>query len=160
MSTRSPLAIAAISALGLVLAWLLVDSRSGPAVAPGPTETPNADWDAVAHILSGSSSSPGAVIDARHDGPVFCRVHKQKLVPANVLVQYGYAGMESDEYEASERSFPHAMDVYYGGCIVSDTSPETADVDFCPGCQQARQKWLEERRQRGTSGGQPLPPGN
>lgn len=82
-----------------------------------------------------------APLSARDAAIKKCEVHGDRLQKAVVPIVYGRAGAPFP-FATEKRDFPHANSRAYGGCIVSEDSPGSQAVKFCPACRAAEKRWL------------------
>ena len=70
-----------------------------------------------------------------------CELHGVKLERDKVRIIYGLP-MFNPEYDEAERTlFPRAQTTWGGGCVITEESPEFAEVLYCPACRAAKQQW-------------------
>jgi hypothetical protein len=79
-----------------------------------------------------------------------CPVHHIPLKKEKLKIVYGLVVEpcdSSDRNAASEKHFPYANPVVYGGCIIFPNSPKDKEVLYCSKCRDVEKKWpcLETR---------------
>jgi len=79
-----------------------------------------------------------------------CPVHHIPLKKEKLTIVYGLVAEpcdSSDRTTASEKHFPYARSVVYGGCIIFPNSPKDKEVLYCTKCRDVEKKWpcLETR---------------
>lgn len=77
-----------------------------------------------------------------------CEIHRVALRAGTAPIMYGMPGFTPGLFEARRAQFPHAETEISGGCVVSDDSPKTQAVSFCPQCRQAEAKWIKEHARK------------
>ena len=82
---------------------------------------------------------PSGLLDCR-DAVTECAVHRLQLKEDEVPILYGLVRFHDDYFLAQEERFPHANDVWFGGCV--DGGDQTALVTFCEGCRHALSKYF------------------
>ncbi len=77
-----------------------------------------------------------------HRGDVTrCDLHDVELQEGVVPIHYGLPGRLSNEEVNALKRFPYANTSYGGGCVVSEDSPKSAHVRFCPKCRESEASW-------------------
>ena len=77
----------------------------------------------------------------------YCTIHQQELCEGTAEVQYGLI-IPKEGYQAAEETvFPYAADCVLGGCAITDNSPKSQKVLYCPRCRQAKAEWEANHNQ-------------
>ena len=72
-----------------------------------------------------------------------CNVHNEPLLREQVPIQYGLVRLSPEFRKAQSVIFPNSRSFVLGGCRVSPNNPKQKDVEFCPKCREAEQRWNE-----------------
>jgi hypothetical protein len=73
-----------------------------------------------------------------------CPIHHLPLKREKLQIVYGLVAEPCDMFDrakASEKYFPYANSVIYGGCIISPDSPKVEEVLYCPKCREVEKTW-------------------
>jgi TonB family protein len=74
-----------------------------------------------------------------------CEIHHMPLVEDTIRITYGLIDITEfapGYFEASDSIFPNANTEVFGGCVITEESPEYARVMYCPQCRIAEEMWL------------------
>jgi hypothetical protein len=72
-----------------------------------------------------------------------CSVHNEPLLREQVPIRYGLLRLSPEFRKAQSGIFPNSRSFVLGGCRVSPDNPKQQDVEFCPKCREAEQRWNE-----------------
>jgi hypothetical protein len=73
-----------------------------------------------------------------------CPVHHVPLQKEKLKIIYGLVVDPCDNFDratSSEKYFPYANSVIYGGCIITSDSPNDQEVLYCPKCREVEKTW-------------------
>jgi hypothetical protein len=73
-----------------------------------------------------------------------CPVHRVPLKKEKLEIIYGLVVDPCDTFDrarSSEKYFPYANSVIYGGCIITPHSPKEQEVLYCPKCREVEKTW-------------------
>ncbi len=74
-----------------------------------------------------------------------CELHGTRLQNGTAPILYGRRGSVVP-FNTAKSAFPRARSHVFGGCIVSENSPGSQRVRFCPKCRTAEKRWLAARK--------------
>ena len=94
------------------------------------------------------ASVPTARVSGGQDK--LCPVHRVPLKKEKLEIIYGLVVDPCDTFDrsrSSEKYFPYANSVIYGGCLIFPNSPKDKEVLYCPKCRELEKTWpcLETR---------------
>jgi hypothetical protein len=89
-----------------------------------------------------AASVPAARVSGGEDK--LCPVHHVPLKKGKLEIIYGLVVDPCDTFDranSSEKYFPYAHSVIYGGCIMTTDSPKDQEVLYCPKCREVEKTW-------------------
>ncbi|AWI09285.1 hypothetical protein [Ereboglobus luteus] len=104
----------------------------------------------AAFVYWTAAPNPWRTLDCTTNGSNQCEVHHTAMEKKKVAVIYGLMAPEAwlrnhlrkeinylSFSRMAKKEFPHARDIVFGGCEISNTSPASAYLYVCPQCVNA-----------------------
>ena len=88
--------------------------------------------------------------NAKNPTQTICHVHKEKLKHEWVKVNYGLFYLDENYAQARLSLFPFSNKIWFGGCVMTNHSPQFKKIDYCDKCRSAEWLWKKQQERSGA----------